>query len=166
MARRSDDGGKTWGILHDADHADRDMVDLDLPDDVLVGIATGAVFDPTLTDRPTTEAVVGPFTFTQTASQTRPTTNGLIALTAVDNKGVPAPDAFLIVKDKDGKEVGNTNNGISTVPTSNTGSFFLPPGTYTVQTGETTMFAASVPIPFEIKTAGVQDLLVPVGKAK
>jgi hypothetical protein len=164
VASRSDDGGKTWGTLHDADNADKDMVDLDLPDDVLVGIATCAVFDPTGTDKPTTEAVVGPFTLTQTA--TRPTTNGLIALTAVTDKGDPAPGAFLIVKDKDGKEVGTTKNDVTDPGASNTGSFFLPPGTYTVEAGETDMFAAGLPTPFEIKTAGAQDLLVPVGKAK
>src|SRR5712692_10293398 len=98
------------------------MVDLDLPDDVLVGIATCAVFDPTLADKPTTEAIVGPFTFTQTA--TRPTTNGLIAVTAVDDKMVPVPDGFLIVKDKSGAVVGTTMNDKTTPATSNTGSFF------------------------------------------
>jgi hypothetical protein len=164
QASRSDDGGKTWGTLHDADNADKDMVELDLPDDVLVGIATCAVFDPTLEERPTTEAVVGPFTLTQAA--TRPTTNGLIALTAVTDKGDFAPGAFLIVKDKDGKEVGTTKNNITDPGASNTGSFFLQPGMYTVETGETVTFAAGAPVPFEIKTAQVQDLLVTTGKAK
>jgi len=164
VASRSDDGGKTWGPLHGADNLDKDMVDLDMPDDVLVGIATCAVFDPTQADKPTTEAVVGPFTFTQTSA--RPTTNGLVALTAVNDKNEPAPGAFLIVKDKDGKEVGTTKNDVTDPAASNTGSFFLPPGTYTVEAGDTDMFAAGVPVPFEIKTAGVQDLPVTVGKAK
>ena len=164
VARRSGDGGKTWGTLHDADNADKDMVDLDLPDDVLVGIATCAVFDPTGTDKPTTEAIVGPFSFTQTA--TRPTTNGLIDVTAVDSKMVPVTDALLTVKDMTGKVVGTTMNDKTDPATSDTGSFFLSPGMYTVETGETSKFAASVPTPFEIKTAQTQDLLVPVGKAK
>lgn len=163
-ASRSDDGGKTWGTLHDADNADKDMVDVDMPDDVLVGIATCAVFDPTGTDRPTTEAVVGPFTVTQTAA--RPTTNGLVALTAVTDKGDFAPGAFFVIKDKDGKEAGTTKNDITDPATSNTGSFFLPPGMYTVETGETDQFAASVPVPLEIKTGETQDLKITVGKAK
>jgi hypothetical protein len=163
-ASRSNDGGKTWGPLHDPDNLDKDMVDVDMPDDVLVGIATCAVFDPTLTDRPTTEVVVGPFTITQTA--TRPTTNGLIALEAVTDKGDFAPGAFLSVKDKDGKEVANTTNTVTDPGTSNTGSFFLPPGMYTVETGDTDKFAAGVPVPFEIKTAQTQDLKITTGKAK
>ena len=77
------------------------------------------------------------------------------------------PGAFLIVKDKDGKEVGTTKNDVTDPGASNTGSFFLPPGTYTVEAGETDMFAAGLPTPFEIKTAQVlPDLLVTVGKAK
>jgi hypothetical protein len=163
-AARSDDGGKTWGTLHDADNADKDMVEIPFPDDVLLGIATCAVFDPAGEDKPTTEAIVGPFTFTQTAA--RLTTNGLIALTAVDDKGEPAPGAFLIVKDKDGNEIGNTNDGVSTVPTSNTASFFLAPGQYTVQAGETDKTSAGVPVPFEIKTGETQDLKIKVGASK
>ena len=111
-----------------------------------------------------TEAVLGPFAFTQIA--TRPTDRGLVAVTAVDSKGVEAPGAFLIVKDKSGNVVGSTKNDITDPATSNTGSFFLPPGTYTVETGDTDMFAASVPIPFEIKTAVASpDLPVPVTMA-
>lgn len=164
VARRSDDGGKTWVSLHNANNADKDTVDVDMPDDVLVGIATCAVFDPTGTDRPTTEAVVGPFTFTETAA--RPTTNGLVALTAVTDKGDFAPGAFLVVKDKDGKEVATTKNDVTDPATSNTGSFFLPPGTYTAEVGETDMFNAGVPVPFEIKTGVPQEIAVTVGKAK
>jgi hypothetical protein len=167
VASRSNDGGKTWGTLHDADNPDKDMVEVDFPDDVLVGIATAAVFSPDLEDKPTTEAIVGPFTFTQIA--TRPTTNGLINLTAVDDKGEPAPGAFLIVKDKDGNDIGITNDDALTAPgppTSNTGSFFLPPGTYTVVAGETDLNSAGLPMPFEIKTAQAQDLKVKVGAKK
>ena len=81
-------------------------------------------------------------------------------------RGEPAPGAFLIVKDKDGKEVGNTNDGVSTVPTSNTASFFLAPGQYTVQAGETDKTSAGVPVPFDIKTGETQDLKIKVGAAK
>jgi regulation of enolase protein 1 (concanavalin A-like superfamily) len=160
---RSLDGGKTWGSLHDAADAANDMVQVPMPDDVLVGIAVSAV-DATTGATDSTEAVLGPFTFTQTAA--RPTTNGLIAVTAVDSKMAPVTDAVLIVKDSTGKVVGTTMNDVTTPATSDTGSFFLPPGTYTVETGETSMFAASVPTPFEVKTGQVQDLLIPVGKAK
>jgi hypothetical protein len=164
VASRSDDGGKTFGTLHDSDNADKDTVEIDFPDDVLVGIASCAVFDPTSEEKPTTEAVVGPFTITQTA--TRPTDKGLISVTAVDDKGEPAPGALLIVKDKDGAQVGITKDDNATVTTSDTGSFFLPPGTYTVEAGETDKNAAGVPVPFEIKTAQTQELKVTVGKAK
>ena len=164
VAARSDDGGKTWGTLHNEDNPDKDIVEVEMPDDVLIGIASCAVFAPGTEDPPTTEAIVGPFTFTQTAA--RPTTNGLIALTAVDDKGVHAPGAFLIVKDQDGSEVGNTRNDITDPATSNTGSFFLPPGMYTVEAGETDLNAAGVPVPFEIKTGQVQELKVRVGAAK
>jgi hypothetical protein len=163
-AARSDDGGKTWGTLHNEDNPDKDVIEASFPDDVLLGIASCAVFDPSLEDKPTTEAIVGPFTFTQTAA--RPTTNGLVALTAVDDKGEPVPGAFLVVKDKDGNEVGSTNDGVSTVPTSNTGSFFLAPGLYSVQAGETDLTSAGVPVPFEIKTGETQELKIKVGAPK
>jgi hypothetical protein len=160
---RSFDGGKTWGSLHDANSADYDTVQVPMPDDVLVGIAVSAVNgDAGNTD--STEAVLGPFSFTQVAA--RPTTNGLIAVTAVDSKMMPVTDAVLIVKDSTGKVVGTTMNDVTTPATSDTGSFFLPPGTYTVETGDSSKFAASVPMPFEIKTGQTQDLLVPVGTAK
>jgi hypothetical protein len=164
VASRSNDGGQTWGTLHDADNPDKDIAEVAFPDDVLVGIASCAVFDPSAEEKPTTEAIVGPFTITQTAA--RPTTNGLIVLTVVDDKGEPAPGAFLVVKDKDGNEVGNTNDGVSSVPTSNTASFFLAPGTYTVQAGETDQNAAGTPVPFEIKTGQTQELKVKVGAPK
>jgi hypothetical protein len=160
---RSFDGGKTWERLHDADHPDTDTVQVKMPDDVLMGIMVGAInVDVGTTDA--TEAVLGPFTFTQTA--TRPSTNGLISLTAVDSKNVAAPDAFLIVKDKAGSVVGSTRNDVTDPATSNTGSFFLPPGTYSVESGETDLLAAGVPVPFEVTTAKVQDLAVTVGKVK
>ena len=162
---RSFDGGTTWERLHDANNPDTDTVQVSLPDDVLVGVAVSAVNgDAGNTD--STEAVLGPFTFTQTAAQTRPTTNGLVAVTAVDSKNVPVPDAFLIVKDSTGKVVGSTTNTVTVTPTSNTGSFFLPPGMYTVETGDTTTYAASVPLVFEVKTGITQEIPVPVGKAK
>jgi hypothetical protein len=164
VAARSDDGGQTWGTLHDENNPDKDIVEVSFPDDVLIGIASCAVFSPDLEDKPTTEVIVGPFTFTPTAA--RPTTNGLVALTAVDSNGDFAPGAFLIVKDKDGNEVASTMNDITDPATSNTGSFFLPPGQYTVETGETDQFGAGVPVPFEIKTGETQDLKVKVGSAK
>jgi hypothetical protein len=160
---RSFDGGVTWERLHDADHPDTDTVQVDMPDDVLVGIAVSAVNgDAGTTDA--TEAVLGPFTFTQTPTPS--TTNGLIAVTAVDSQNVPVTDAALVIKDKDGKVVGSTTNDVTVTPTSDTGSFFLPPGAYTVETVETGLFAASVPLPFEITSGKAQDLLVPVGKPK
>jgi len=169
VAARSDDGGKTWGTLHDADNQDKDTVEVALPDDVLVGIASCAVFDPTSEEKPTTEAVVGPFTLTQTASQTRPTDKGLIVLTAVNDKGDPAAGAYLVVKDKDGTEVGNTKDDNATAPgppASNTGSFFLSPGTYTVEAGETDLTKASTPMSFTVETGKVKDLNVLIGTAK
>jgi len=166
VGARSDDGGKTWGTLHNADNLDKDTVEVAFPDDVLVGIATCAVFDPTSDEKPTTEAITGPFTLTQTASQTRPTDKGLIVLTAVNDKGEPAAGAYLVVKDKDGKEVGNTKIDNATVPTSNTGSFFLSPGTYTVEAGETDLTKASSPMSITVETAKVKDLNVLVGTAK
>src|SRR5207302_7698223 len=108
---RSFDGGKTWERLHDADHPDTDTVKVKMPDDVLMGIMVGAInVDVGTTD--STEAVLGPFTFTQTA--TRPTQNGLVALAAVDTKNVAAPDASLIVKDKSGSVVGSTQHDVTT----------------------------------------------------
>jgi hypothetical protein len=79
---------------------------------------------------------------------------------------MPVTDALLIVKDSTGKVVGTTMNDKTKPATSDTGSFFLPPGMYTVETGDTSKFAASVPTPFEIKTAQTQDLLITVGTAK
>jgi hypothetical protein len=162
-SERSDDGGKTWGRLHDADHPDTDVVQVSMPDDVIVGIACTAVNgDAGNTD--STEAVVGPFVFTPLA--TRPTTNGLVAVTAVDANNAPVATGFLLVKNQNGDVVGSTKNNLTTPGTSNTGSFFLPPGTYTVETGETDTFAAGQPVPFEIKTGQTVVLPVKVGKAK
>jgi hypothetical protein len=162
-SERSDDGGKTWGRTHDADHPDTDTVQLTLPDDVLLGIALGAV-NADAGNEEVTEAVLGPFTITSTA--TRPTRNGLVALTAVDANNKPAAGSFLIVKNANGDTVGSTKNDITSPGTSNTGSFFLPPGTYTVEAGESDTFAAGQPVPFEIKTAQTVVLPVAVGKAK
>jgi len=86
----SEDGGKTWKSQHEGDLAAQDTQEVELPDDVLVGIgvtgtAVGAV----------AEAVVGPFTFTQLAA--RPTGKGLIAGTATNDGGTPVPDTGLEV---------------------------------------------------------------------
>jgi hypothetical protein len=67
---------------------------------------------------------------------------------------------------RDGNEVGNTKLDAATVPTSNTGSYFLSPGTYTVEAGETDLTKASTPMTFTVETAKVKDLNVLVGAAK
>jgi hypothetical protein len=157
-AQRSFDAGKTWERIHDEDHPDTDTVEVALGDDVLMGIMVGAIHgfdDPTLT-----EAVVGPFQYKQLA--TRPTTNGLIAATAVDPNGKPAEGGHLIVKK--GSDVVATS--LTDPGPSNTGSFFLPPGQYTIEAAETDVLSAGTPVPFEVKTGVVEDLKVPTGKAK
>jgi hypothetical protein len=128
-----------------------------LPDDVLVGIMysshnTGEVG----------EAVVGPIQFTQTA--TRATSNGLIAATATDENGKPVSDVGLVVT-KGNDRVGTSVNEAASLA-SNTASFFLQPGTYSVQTAENDTLNAGTPVPFEIKTGQAQELKVKIGKAK
>jgi hypothetical protein len=135
--------------------ADRDQAEIEFPDDVLVGIA--------LTSHNAGqegEAVVGPIRFTQTAA--RPTTNGLVALTAVDADGAPVPDVGIEVlkaSDIQGTSVGD-------VWASNTASFFLPPGTYTARVPEDDYYEAGEAVQFEVKTGEVQVLKVKVGKEK
>lgn len=159
------DGGKTWGRLHDDAHPDTDTIEVKMGDDVLVGIGCSAIHGTS--DTTMVDAVVGPFQFTQTAA--RPTTSGLFVGTAVDANGKPVDGSFLIVK-KGTDVVGTTQtdkvDGNDGTGYSNTASFFLPPGQYTVEAGETDMNQASVPMPFEIKTGETVDLKVPVGKAK
>jgi len=164
---RSFDNGKTWGRLHDDDHPDTDTVEVKMGDDVLVGIGCSAIHgtdDMTMVD-----AIVGPFQFTQTAA--RPTQNGLFVGTAVDASGKPLDGSYLIVKkgtDVVGTTLTDMVDGNADTGYSNTASFFLPPGQYTVQAGETDMNNAGVPVPFEIKTGldQIQDLKVTAGKAK
>jgi hypothetical protein len=155
MAERSADGGKTWGHLRTGSLQGRDTIAVKLGDDVLVGIAYTS-----RNSSQTGEAVVGPITFTQLA--TRPTGNGLLAATATDASGQPVAEVGLIVKsgsDKLGTSVG-------AAITSNTASFFLKPGTYTVEAAETGTYKAGTPVPFEIKFGQVQELKVKVGDKK
>jgi hypothetical protein len=157
-AQRSFDGGATWERIHDADHPDTDTVEVALGDDVLMGIMVGAIhgFD----DTTLTEAVVGPFQYKQLA--TRPTTNGLIAATAVDANGKPVEGGHLIVKK--GADVVATS--LTDPGPSNTASFFLPPGQYTIEASETDLLSAGTPVPFEVKTGVVEELKVSAGKPK
>ncbi len=164
---RSFDNGKTWGRLHDDAHPDTDTVEVKMGDDVLVGIGCSAIHGTS--DTTMVDALVGPFQFTQTAA--RPTQNGLFVGTAVDANGKPLDGSFLIVK-KGTDVVGTTKtdlvDGNAETGYSDTASFFLPPGQYTVEAGETDMNNAGTPVPFEIKTGldQIQDLKVPAGKAK
>jgi hypothetical protein len=150
----STDGGKTFGSLH-TDTTPPDSATVNMPDDVLVGIA--------MTSHSTSQvmtAQLGPFQFTQTAA--RPSVNGLLAATATDAAGVPVAGSSLVIK----KGTDIVTSSVTTVGPSNTGSFFLPPGLYTIETSDTDKNAASTPTPFEIKTAQAQDLKVAVGTAK
>jgi hypothetical protein len=157
-ASRSFDGGKTWERIHDDAHPTTDTIELEMPDDVLMGISVGAIHG---TDNTTlVDAVVGPFQYTQLT--TRPTVNGLLAATATDAKGVPVDGSSLVVK-KGTDVVAST---VTTVGPSNTGSFFLAPGLYTIETGDTDKNAASLPVPFEVKTAQAAELKVAVGAPK
>jgi hypothetical protein len=156
-AERSYDGGKTWVGLRKGSLAERDVATIDLPDDVLVGIGytshnSGEVG----------EALLGPITFVQTAA--RPTDNGLIAGLAVDANGKPVPDVNLVVK-KGNDVIGRSGFDDGDIR-SNTASFFLKPGAYTIETAESDVLSAGTPVPFEIKTGQVVDLKVVVGKAK
>jgi hypothetical protein len=161
-ASRSFDGGKTWERIHDEDHLDTDTVEVEMPDDVLMGIMVGAIHGAD--DTTLTEAVVGPFQFKQLA--TRPTDNGLVAAVAVDDNGQPVLDAGLTVARQD--ELLGTS--ITDVGPSNTASFFLKPGLYTIRAAESDTREAGEPVPFEIKTGVVEPkegmLKVKVGKAK
>jgi hypothetical protein len=155
---RSFDGGTTWERLHDADHPDTDTIELQMPDDVVMGIAVSAInADSGTTD--STEAVLGPFQFTQLA--TRPTQNGLLAANVVDANGKPVPDTFLVVR-KGNDVVGTTQTDPGP---SNTGSFFLAPGMYTV-TASGEAFNDGQPMPVEIKTGQIADIKVTVGAPK
>jgi hypothetical protein len=155
-AERSYDGGKTWGGLHTGSLAAQDKVTINLPDDVLVGIAMTSHNSGEVG-----EALLGPILFTQLA--TRPTTNGLIAATATDANGKPAADVNLIVK-KGSDVVGRS--GLEGDVASNTASFFLAPGAYTIEAAESDTYSAGTPVPFEIKTGVTQVLKVQAGKPK
>ncbi len=152
---RSFDNGKTWQTLHTGDRALANTQEVNLPDDVLVGI--GHTSHNTGQEA---EGVVGPIQFIQTA--TRQTTNGLLVATAVDENGQPVPDVGLEVLS--GSDILGTS--IVDVFASNTASFFLPPGQYTVRTAEDDYTEAGAPVPLEIKTGVVEELKVKVGKAK
>jgi hypothetical protein len=152
-AERSYDGGRTWVGLRKGPSADRDRAEVKLPDDVLVGIA--------MTSRNPSEvgeALLGPNYFGHIAF--RYTDNGLVVGTATGANGKPVPGVGLIVKR------GSETVGSSTGSMSNTASFFLKPGQYTIQTAETDGYAAGAPVSFEIKTGEVVDLKVPAGKPK
>jgi hypothetical protein len=159
-AQRSFDNGKTWQNLHTGDRAAANTQTVNLPDDVLVGIGHTSHN----TDQ-VAEGVVGPIQFIQTA--TRPTDNGLLAATATDENGQPVADVGLIVKQGD-KQVDTSivKDSADEELGSNTASFFLKPGLYTIQTAETVTYAAGAPVSFEVKTGQVQELKVKVGKTK
>jgi hypothetical protein len=160
--QRSYDMGKTWGGVHQGTLTGQDTGTVKLGDDVLVGIwyttnnsAGGAG-----------EAVLGPISFTQMA--TRPTGSGLLAATAVDANSQPVADVGLTLNS--GTTMLGTTLGMddsSNPIASDTASFFLKPGMYTLQAAENDTYNAGAPVPLEIKAAGdVQELKVPVGKAK
>lgn len=105
---------------------------------------------------------MGPFTFTQIAA--RPTGKGLIALTATNDGGTPVADTGLEVLK--GTDVVGSSVHSDLIFASNTASFFLAPGAYTVRTAEKDTYAAGTPGPFEIKAGVVQELKVKAGKKK
>jgi hypothetical protein len=120
-----------------------------------MGIAVSAInADVGTTD--STEAVLGPFQYTQLA--TRPTQNGLLAATAVDANGKPVADTYLVVR-KGNDIVGTTQTDPGL---SNTGSFFLAPGSYTV-TAASDVLNNGTPVPVEIKTGEVTEIKAVVG---
>jgi hypothetical protein len=153
---RSYDGGKTWAPLHKT-QIQKDTQEVDLPDDVLVGIAmTGHNVSEVDT------GIFGPILFTQVA--TRPTNNGLIAATVVDEDGKPVPDVGLVIQKGD-ERVGTSvleDQGLA----SNTGSAFLPPGVYTVRAAEDDTYAAGAPVTVEVATGKTTVLNLKVGAAK
>jgi hypothetical protein len=152
---RSYDGGKTWVGLHTGSRAAQDEAEVVLPDDVLVGIGMTAHNGSEVG-----EGVFGPVTFAQTAA--RPTDNGLVAATATDANGAPVAGVGLVLKK--GSDVAGTSVGEAVI--SNTASFFLNPGTYTIEAPESDTYAAGAPVPFEIQTGKTVVLKIPVGKAK
>lgn len=160
-AERSDDGGKTWAGEHSGSLAGQDTQTNALGDDVIVGIAYDSHDVATVG-----EAVVGPITFTPMAA--RPTGNGLLAATAVDANGKPVENVGLILNSGSTMVATTIGQDSSSNPiASDTASFFLKPGMYTVQAGENDTYNAGAPVPLEIKTAGqVQEMKVPIGKAK
>lgn len=153
----SSDGGKTWGPNHRGDEIVKDTAEVELPDDVLVGIAvtSNAAGTPTV-------ATLGPITFTQLA--TRPTGKGLIAATATDDGGTPVADVALEVLK--GDEVVGTSYNEDFDYRSNTASFFLDPGTYSIRAAEDDYYEAGAPVPFEVATGKVENLKVKVGALK
>jgi hypothetical protein len=159
-AERSLDGGKTWGSLHDADHPDADSVEVQMPNDVLIGIMVGAVNEMVDSGASTT-AVLGPFQFTQTT--TRPTENGLLVASAVNHKGEPAPftSTYLVVR-TGSQVIGSTKTEAGP---SNTGSFFLPAGTYTV-TAIGDYYDEGKPESVELKAGQVVEIKAKVGARK
>jgi hypothetical protein len=157
-AERSYDAGKTWVGLRTGSIAVRDLHEnVEMPDDVLVGIA--------LTSHNTgqeAEAVVGPITFRQIAL--RPTGAGLVAATATGEDGKPVADTGLEVL-KGTERLGTSVNEDSGI-ISNTASFFLAPGAYTVRAAENDTYAAGAPQAVDLKTGDVKVLNAPVGAAK
>lgn len=153
-AERSYDGGKTWVGLHTGSRVAQDEATVSLPDDVLVGIAMSSVNGSEVG-----EGLIGPILFVETAA--RPTENGLVAATATDSNGKPAADVGLILKR--GSEVIGTSIGDVI---SNTASFFLKPGAYTLETAESDRYQAGAPAPFILQTGKIEELKVVVGKAK
>jgi hypothetical protein len=158
-AHRSFDNGKTWERLHRGERALLNTQTVNLPDDVLIGIGH--------TSHNTGQeglGVVGPIQFIQTA--TRPTDNGLLVATATDENGKPVPDVGLIVKQGDKQAATSiVKNNAEEELASNTDSFFLKPGLYTIQTAESATHAAGAPVPFEVKAGQVEELKVKVGTA-
>jgi hypothetical protein len=154
----SEDGGKTWKAQHEGDLAGQDTQEVEMPDDVLVGIGVTGT-DPGAP----TEAVVGAFVFTQLA--TRPTGKGLVALTGTDEGGTPVPDTGIEVLKGTDVVASSVHPDFSFA--SNTASFFLEPGAYTVRTAENDTYAAGAPQPIEIKAGALEpEMKLKVGKAK
>jgi hypothetical protein len=157
-SERSFDGGKTWERLHDADHPDADTVEAQMPDDVLIGIMVGAV-NETVDHSASAEALLGSFQFTQTA--TRATEKGLLSATAVDANGEPAADTYLVARSSS-DTVGSTKTDVGP---SNTGSFFLPAGKYTV-TAMSDGYNEGKPESIEIKAGQAVEIRAARGAKK
>jgi hypothetical protein len=160
--QRSYDMGKTWGGVHQGTLTGQDTGTVKLGDDVIVGIwytTNNSAAGPG-------EATLGPISFAQMA--TRPTGNGLLAVTAVDVNAKPVADVGLILSGGStmlGTTLGQDSK--SNPIASNTASFFLKPGMYAIQAAENKTHQAGDPVPLEIKNAGdVQELKVTIGKAK